>query len=168
MIVLSHILVATDFGAASEVALVYGRAIANQSGACLHLLHVAENPFLRASAPDPQAVEAAERKRLDDRLTPEDRRRGARAIVTTSDEPAGAIVGYAKAADIDLIVMGTHGRTGVAHAVMGSVAERVVRTASCPVLTTKHREDERIRASGARPPAGDIVLPPPEPASPHR
>jgi nucleotide-binding universal stress UspA family protein len=48
---------------------------------------------------------------------------------------ARTIVEYAKAGNTDLIVMGTHGRTGLAHVFIGSVAERVVRTAPCPVLT---------------------------------
>ena len=47
---------------------------------------------------------------------------------------------YAGSRDIDLIVMGTHGRSGVAHMVMGSVAEKVVRTAPCPVVTVRHPE----------------------------
>jgi K+-sensing histidine kinase KdpD len=59
-------------------------------------------------------------------------------MVETSDQPADAITGYAKQAEIDLIVMGTHGRHGISHLLVGSVAERVVRTASCPVLTVKH------------------------------
>ena len=51
---------------------------------------------------------------------------------------------YAHDNDIDLIVMGTHGRGPLAHLVMGSVAERVVRTASCPVLTVRHPEHEFV------------------------
>ena len=58
-----------------------------------------------------------------------------RAIIGT---PAGSIVEYAGGNDIDLIVMGTHGRGGMSHLFMGSVAERVVRMAHCPVLTVRH------------------------------
>ena len=58
--------------------------------------------------------------------------------------PAPAITQYATDERIDLIVMGTHGRRGMAHLLMGSVAERVVRTASCPVLTVHHPEHEFI------------------------
>jgi nucleotide-binding universal stress UspA family protein len=63
----------------------------------------------------------------------------------TSAAPALAIVEYASANGIDLIVVGTHGRRAVAHLLMGSVAERVVRTAPCPVLTVRHPEHEFIR-----------------------
>jgi nucleotide-binding universal stress UspA family protein len=51
------------------------------------------------------------------------------------------ILAHAKEAGADLIVMGTHGRTGLSHLLMGSVAERVLRTAHCPVLTVKAREE---------------------------
>jgi nucleotide-binding universal stress UspA family protein len=63
-------------------------------------------------------------------------RLGATADATIGT-PAWTIVEYATGHDIDLIVMGTHGRGGVSHLLMGSVAERVVRTAPCPVLTTR-------------------------------
>ena len=56
--------------------------------------------------------------------------------------PYVAIVRYARAHDIDLVVLATHGRTGLSHALMGSVAEKVVQMAPCPVLTVKHPEHE--------------------------
>jgi nucleotide-binding universal stress UspA family protein len=55
------------------------------------------------------------------------------------------IVDYARDHDVDIIVMGTHGRGALGHLVMGSVAERVVRLAPCPVLTVRHPEHEFIR-----------------------
>jgi nucleotide-binding universal stress UspA family protein len=67
-----------------------------------------------------------------------------------SGRPAHAIVEHAKDGGFDLIVMGTHGRTGLSHAMMGSVAERVVRRAPCPVLTVQMAEAaEAGRASAA-------------------
>jgi hypothetical protein len=57
---------------------------------------------------------------------------------------AFAIVNQAKEAEIDLIVMGTHGRGGFGHLLMGSVAEKVVRSAPCPVLTVRHPEHEFV------------------------
>ena len=62
----------------------------------------------------------------------------------TSSATAAAVVQYAREFDIDLIIVGTHGRGAVAHLLMGSVAERVVRTAPCPVLTVRHPEHEFV------------------------
>jgi nucleotide-binding universal stress UspA family protein len=147
MIMLKNVLVPTDFGEASEAALSYGRALARTFGANLHLLHVMDNVFLRPIAVDPVTLRLAAHKRLHDRLNEADRESlRARAVLEVSDEPAKEIVDYAKSANIDLIVMGTHGRRGAAHLLMGSVAERVVRTAPCPVLTVRHPEREFVVA----------------------
>jgi nucleotide-binding universal stress UspA family protein len=152
MIALQRILVATDFGPAAEAALTYGRALAKNFGATLTVMHVAENFFLRATVADPHALKAAVARRLEERLTAEDRRAlHARAVLETSDQPADAITTYAKQAEIDLIVMGTHGRHGISHLLVGSVAEHVVRTASCPVLTVKHPEHEFVIPDAAGP-----------------
>jgi nucleotide-binding universal stress UspA family protein len=154
MILLKNILVATDFGEASDVALTYGRALARTFEATLHVLHVAENVFTRsiggdayiAVFPDLQReIEGAALQRLSELLFDEDRTRlGAKAVCLASNTPAAAIVAYATDARIDLIVLGTHGRGAVAHLLMGSVAERVVRTASCPVLTVRRPEHEFV------------------------
>jgi nucleotide-binding universal stress UspA family protein len=64
--------------------------------------------------------------------------------VLASNAPATAIVEYANEEGVDLIVLGTHGRGAVAHLLVGSVAERVVRTAPCPVLTVRHPEHEFV------------------------
>jgi hypothetical protein len=100
----------------------------------------AENPFLRAAVGDRRSHEEAPMHWLEYRLTDDDRRRGAIAKVEQSDEPASEILRYAKSANIDLIVMGTHGRTGLARVVLGSVAEAVMRAAPCPVLTVHSAE----------------------------
>ena len=133
----TRILVPTDFSPQAEAALARARVLAAQSGAALHVLHVLENAFLRAVVGDPQAIAAAAQRRLDEQLTADDRARGAVASLEISDEPAKEIVQYAREADIGLIVIGTHGRTGLAHALLGSVAEQVVRTAPCSVLTVR-------------------------------
>jgi nucleotide-binding universal stress UspA family protein len=136
----ANILVATDFGAASEAALDYARTLAHLCGASLQLLHVADNYFMRAIASDPHVLVAAARERLRAQLTTDDRRTlGALAVLDLSDHPAEAIVDYAKNANIDLIVMGTHGRQTLDRLLMGSVAEQVVRTAPCHVLTVRQR-----------------------------
>lgn len=145
MLAIRNVLVATDFDDVSETALEYGRALARTFGATLHLFHAIENDFMRPMAVDPHALREAVLERLKDHLTDDDRRTlGARAVVEMSDTPAHAIVRYARTADIDLIVTGTRGRTGVAHALAGSVAEYVVRTAPCPVLTVRPLEREFV------------------------
>ena len=145
MILLKQILVPIDFGEASEVALTYGRALAHTFGASLHVLHVMENPFLRPTAVDPSVLKAAAATRLRERITEDDGAAlHATALLETSDNPAEEIVKYAKAHAIDLVVMGTHGRGAMAQMLVGSVAEKVVRRAPCPVLTVRHPEHEFI------------------------
>lgn len=65
---------------------------------------------------------------------------GAVAVLRTSNMAADSTMDYAEEADVDVIVMGTHGRRALAHVLLGSVAERVVRTSPCPVLTVRHPE----------------------------
>jgi nucleotide-binding universal stress UspA family protein len=153
MILLKKILVATDFGEASDAALSYGRDLARTYGATLHVLHVAENLVVRyaddaalALLPQLQAdIDEAARKRMAALVTDEDRTMlHAKPVVLAARGTAEAIVEYAKTYNVDIIVMGTHGRGGFAHLLMGSVAERVVRTAPCPVLTVRHPEHEFI------------------------
>jgi nucleotide-binding universal stress UspA family protein len=142
-----NILVATDFGVVSDTALTYGRTLAQTFGGRLDLLHVMENPFLRAMFADPHSIEVAARRQLRERLTETDRLRlGASACLEVSDDPAAAIVDHAKRARIDFIVIGTHGRQSMDRLLIGSVAESVVRHAPCPVLTVRHPEREFIVA----------------------
>ena len=151
MIVLKTILVATDFGETSDAALTYGRDLARTFGARLHVLHVAENLLVRFAnetsmsiLPELQKeIDNEARKRIETLVTEDDRATlDVRPAVITSMGTAEAIVQYAKDHAIDLIVMGTHGRRALAHVLMGSVAERVVRMAPCPVLTVRHPERE--------------------------
>jgi nucleotide-binding universal stress UspA family protein len=146
----ARILVPTDFSAPSEAALAYGQKMADQFDAALHLLHIVENPFLRAVSGDRRSREEAPARWLQDRLREADRRRGAVTVVEQSDEPASEILRYAKSNNIDLIVMGTHGRAGLARAALGSVAETVVRAASCPVLTVHSAESATITVTRER------------------
>jgi nucleotide-binding universal stress UspA family protein len=146
MIQLRNVLVATDFSKTSEAALGYGRELARAFGAKLHVLHVADNIMTRYAfdgsvvlPPEVQAdLEHSAQEQLD-RLVGDDDRRALRAVavVRTSTTPADSIVDYAKEADIDLIVIGTHGRRAVAHLLLGSVAEQVVRTSRTPVLVVR-------------------------------
>ena len=158
MITLKHVLVATDFEAASDAALVYGRALARRFGASLDLLHVAENAFLRPSPSDPAVVKAVRLISVEQRLTDADRvDLRARAVVETSDETADAIAGYARAKQID-VVMGTHGRGAMSQLLAGSVAERVVRIAPCPVLTVRRPEREFVHSDPSESETAMILL----------
>jgi nucleotide-binding universal stress UspA family protein len=156
VIILKNILVATDFSEAAHAALNYGKNFARAHAATLHVLHVADDLASRvtlSAGPMPDIgqlqmeLETDALERLDALLTDEDRTvLKARAVVRTSSAPAQTIVSYARDAQVDLIIVGTHGRSGMAHFFMGSVAQHVVRTAPCPVLTVRHPEHEFIRA----------------------
>lgn len=152
MIVLKHILVATDFSEPSANALAYGRDLARAYNATLHVLHVTEDVLMRYSpevgfaVPELQKdLEQAARRELDAIITADDVRtlRVVPAIETATGA-ANGITSYAAAHQIDLIIVGTHGRGAVKQFLMGSVAERVVRTAPCPVLAVRAHEREFI------------------------
>lgn len=153
MIALKNILVATDFGEASGAALLYGRELARSFKATLHVLHVADDVYVRlggdaymAVLPELQKdVEVAAHKSLDALLVDNDPEPvQVKKAVITSSSTAAAVVQYARDMSIDLIVVGTHGRGTMAHFLMGSVAERVVRTAPCPVLIVRHPEHDFV------------------------
>ena len=139
---IKNVLMPTDFSPTSKRALEYAHALAARFGASLHLLHVLAYPMSGAATPDAYWVELTDlRKRVREDV---DRDIAALAAslggvkVTThvlDGNPAQKIVAAAKDLGCDLIVMGTHGHSGFAHLFLGSVAERVVRSAACPVLT---------------------------------
>jgi nucleotide-binding universal stress UspA family protein len=154
MINITNVLVATDFSETSASALNYGREFARTFGATLHVLHIVENALMWAG-PEAAGLDvvhlqgelAAEaRLALDRIITDEDRAQlHAMAAVRTGNSPAVEIAAYAKAEGIDLILVGTHGRGMLDHFLMGSVAEKLVRIAPCPVLTVHHPEHEFIQ-----------------------
>lgn len=154
MITLKKILVATDFGEAAEAALRYGRALARNFNATLYVMHVADDVSARLFAgeayvgilPDVQRdVDASARKQLAELLVDDDPQPlPTKSVMVTSNAPALAIVQYAKDNGIDLIVLGTHGRTGIEHLLLGSVAEKILRLAPCPVLTLRKNIPEEI------------------------
>lgn len=155
MISLHKILVPTDFDEAADAALTYGRTLARAFGATLHVLHVADDAALRIVGGEgsigglysdvQRDIDEAARTRLNQLIIDNDPTPvPARPVLLKSTTAALAIVQYAKEQDVDLIVMGTHGRGGLAHLFMGSVAERVVRIAPCPVLTVRHPEHEFV------------------------
>lgn len=125
-VAIRNILVATDFSPFSEQAIRAAVALAHHFGATLHLLHVVHAPGDRPAALDRLGASAEAE---------------ADGVPFTASvaigRPAPEIVRYAAREQMDLIVMGTHGRTGLAHVMIGSVAEAVVRTAPCQVLTIR-------------------------------
>lgn len=140
------ILVPTDFSAGSAAALACARELASVTGAALHLIHVVENPFAPGGfmemyplPPDyPAEMENAAKHRLDDCLTADEKIAFRATLTTTVGIPAREILQrLEEEPKIDLVVMATHGRGGVARLVMGSVADKIVRGAHCPVMTLK-------------------------------
>ncbi len=156
MILLKNVLVATDFSDASGVALKYGRELARTFESTLHVIHAVD--LLAARIPMSQGhgydldhlqkeIEESARVAISELLTADDRAKlDAREAVVAALNPAEAVLDYAREKMIDVIVIGTHGRTGLSRLVMGSVAEKIVRNAPCPVLTVRHPEHEFVRA----------------------
>jgi len=146
MIKISRILVPTDFSELGNLAVEYGAAIAEQFHSELEILHVIDDYF--ALAPEAQLMlpdrheylcdlQAAARAELA-KLTATGKHSETHVgRHTTVGRPFEEIVRFAKEHQIDLIVIGSHGRRGISHLLMGSVAERVVRVAGCPVLTVR-------------------------------
>ena len=133
-----HILVPTDFSAPSQQAMTYAFELAQKVGAKLSLLHVIEVPVYAIEVYLPlQDLEQDARRGLA-RLLPE--AEAAHVDVTrlvAMGVPYEKILETATGEQVDLVAMATHGRTGLRHLAMGSVAERVVRMAPCPVLTIR-------------------------------
>jgi len=165
-IALRKILCPVDFSKTSEQALRYAVALAENFDAELVLLHVDELPALaigdyyglssaefELAAPQlpPAAAAALGSKANDDQDALEamagQLQEGHKCRIRTCRRRGMAfleIIYSAREEAVDLIVMGTHGRTGLSHVLMGSTAEKVVRTAPCPVLTVKHPEHEFV------------------------
>lgn len=149
MITLKKILVPTDFSEHSAKAMQYGAELAAKFGAELHLLHSIEaTPIMYGEGAfypteTDAEIEAAAVKQLDDVK-----------LDSTADltvkrhakhgHPFVEIVRYAKDNEVDLIIIGTHGRGAIAHMLLGSVAEKVVRKAPCPVLVVRDEEHDFV------------------------
>jgi nucleotide-binding universal stress UspA family protein len=163
----TRILVPMDFSAPSDAALDYARTVATRFGGSLHLLHVAEDPYRALYSAEVYVPEMEGLReeilsdatgRLKDRLRTSDLSELHATVDAIIGTPAGCIVEYADGHEMDLIVMGTHGRGGMSHLLMGSVAERVVRTAPCPVLTVRHSYKAAPAAEAA--PETAVEVPP--------
>lgn len=148
MIRLDRILVPVDFSDSSTSAQKYGVALAERFGSEIHLIHVLQD--LVALSPEPglsfpppgeylqELMESAKRS-LANLPSADDGNATEQPVIreVIQGAPFLEIIRYAKKHEIDLIVMGTHGRGGLAHVLLGSVAEKVVRKAGCPVLTIR-------------------------------
>jgi universal stress protein A len=135
------ILVPTDFSDCSAEALEYATALARESGGTLLIVHAAE-PLVPFGGDEMYygllEADYHEIQRLLNELQPTDPAvTFQRRLLRGNTEAAKKIVNYAKAENVDLIVMGTHGRTGLKRLLLGSVAEAVVRHAPCPVTLVK-------------------------------
>ena len=145
MFELAKILVPIDFSKYSEAAQAQAVEIARRSGAELHLFHVASD---RSPAAPSQAVE-----RLEQSIPAGLMLTLKVAYAAVHGSPVEEIVRKALSEQFDLIVMGTHGRTGLVRLAMGSVAENVLRAAPCPVMIVPHPDQAADRAAAEAPPA---------------
>ncbi len=146
MLEIRTILAPTDFSPHSERAVRYACGLAERLGAELHLLHVLSeivpagpDPLLMPVMPPEYYQENEDRSRETlSKLIPPDWGTP-RSVITTVrwGSPVEVISAYAEDQKIDLLVIATHGRTGLSHVFLGSVAERIVREAPCPVLTIR-------------------------------
>jgi len=152
---IKRILAPTDFSTHSEHAVRFACSLAERLGAELHLVNVLSeiipagpDPLLMPVMP-PQFYEENEdraRETLRSLLKPSWGKPTSLVTAVRWGSPVEAIVDYAREQDIGLIVIATHGRTGLSHVLLGSVAERIVREAPCPVLTL--RDSQRAAKTG--------------------
>ena len=145
-----NILVPTDLSPHADAALDYACELAGKLGATVHLLNVIGIPALGVPELGVALTSSMIESLISDNeqalTTLADRKRGVATIgqvLLKTGDARDMIDEAAIELGADLIVMGTHGRRGVSRALLGSVAETVVRTAPCPVLTIRFRDDRR-------------------------
>jgi universal stress protein A len=150
MISLKKILCPIDHSDCSKEALKYAVSFAMKNEAKLYLLHIIDIRSFNDSVvamsqqiPDEETLELLRIKLLD--CIPEEIRddMNVEAIVVQGI-PFAEIISTAREKDIDMIVIGSHGRTGLKHMMLGSVSEKVVRKAPCPVLTVRQTDHEFV------------------------
>lgn len=155
------ILVPTDFSAGSKLAFEYALTLAASLGATLEMVHITERPhYLKTDTKLQKEGEEAKpihefieqqanlsMKNFIKHLPSHEKVTVKETVLCGS--PYEELLKYADSKENVMIVMGTHGRTGVAHMLLGSIAEKIVRHASCPVLTIRHPEmDPRKKYEG--------------------
>jgi nucleotide-binding universal stress UspA family protein len=140
----NKILFPTDFSSSEDTGLSFATSLARDSGATLIIVHVEEPPaaygggemYYGVPEPDNEALRLMlEAVVPTDPAVPYEHR-------LVMGDPASEITGLAESENVDMIVISTHGRTGLRRLLMGSVAESVVRHATCPVLTVRQAEKE--------------------------
>ncbi len=157
---LKHILYATDFSSSAEAALPYAKGLAKQYGAKVHALHVrfpSNYPIVTAEALPQMMAVAEEQTKLEAQQMDEMFADLPHDVTISDGDPwptngaaiSAALIDASVQLKIDLIVIGTHGRTGVGRALLGSVAEEIFRSAPCPVLTVgphvSHDTERRLK-----------------------
>ncbi len=149
MIEIRKILAPTDFSGHAAKAVRYACGLAERLGSELHLLHVLSeivpagpDPLLAPVLPPEYYRETAEQSRIALAQSVEPSWGHPKGFVAAVrwGSPVEGIVEYAREQEIDLIVTATHGRSGLSLVLFGSVAERIVREASCPVLSIRDRD----------------------------
>ncbi len=145
----NRILFPTDFSHCGDAALAFATALARDTKATLVIVHV-EEPAVAYGGGEmyygiPEPATADLKAMLKEVKPTVDSVPFEHHLIT--GDPAGAIVRFAETEAIDLIVLGTHGRTGLMRMLMGSVAESIVRRAPCPVLTFKQPEESKKNAT---------------------
>jgi len=152
MIRVKTILFPTDFSETSQEAARYAISFAREFKAKVFVLHVVnEKIFTESSMPRVVSVEEMEREMTEEArkrlktLVPAEEAEGLDwETVIRQGEPFIEIIRFAKDQDVDLIVIGTHGRSGFEHIIFGSTAEKVVRKAPCPVLSVRPEQREFV------------------------
>ncbi len=152
----NKILFPSDFSHTGDAALEMATALARDSGATLVIVHVEEHPTAYGGGEfyygiaEPVTADLrrmlAEVKPTDPQVPYQHRLMTGYQHRLITGEPASAIARFADDENIDIIVMGTHGRTGLSRLLMGSVAEAVVRHAKCPVLTYRQPVEQTTSA----------------------
>jgi universal stress protein A len=156
---IKKLLVPVDFSEPSQKAVKYAERFAEQFGASVTLVHVIEPvwyphdwdymPLVNMQAARDAQTKQTRRQLLSlaektvDEIVPV-------TVAVRSGSPWNEIAALAKEEQSDLIIIGTHGRTGLGHMFIGSTAERVVRHAPCPVLVVREREHDFVSKSSPR------------------
>src|SRR5262245_23151079 len=147
MIQIKNILIPTDFSDTSSAALGHASMIAERFNADLTILHVDTStettreeafPALEPEMDETEKATESEVLLLTGMNTPKHLR--VKRVLRCNENPAEEIVRYTREHAVDLVIVGTHGRSGLSHLIMGSVAEKVVRQAHCPVITVRASE----------------------------